>query len=160
MHHFPHAIGHRMVNTLSAGLAASLLSMVGLAIRGRAEAGSAAAPFNAISHWLYGRRVLRLDTADLRHTMLGAAVHTRSSIFWAALYDRLVCRREPSPRPVALVAGAAGVSALAAVTDFSLLPERLTPGFEHRLCRRSLLLTYVLFGTGLALGALAARRQR
>jgi hypothetical protein len=159
MKRFCQDLAHRTQSVLSAGLAASLLSSLGLALRGRAEAGSAAAPFNAISHWLYGSRALRLDTADARHTALGAAVHVGSSVFWAVLYDHLFCRREPPPRPVTLAAGAAGVTALAAVTDFALVPERLTPGFEHRLSNRSLVLTYALFGAGLALGALAARRR-
>ena len=156
---FREALNDRLAGSLSTGTAASLLSMAALVLRGRAETGSAAAPFNAISHWLHGPRALRLDTADARHTALGALVHFASSVFWGAVYDHLVCRREPPPPPAGLVAGAAGVAALAAVTDFALVPERLTPGFEHRLSQRSLVLTYALFGAGLALGALAMRRR-
>lgn len=150
----------RAIGIVPAGLAASLLSMVALALRGKAEAGSAAAPFNAISHWLYGARALRLDTADMRHTALGAVVHAGSSMFWATIYEEAVCRSDPPPTPAKLVAGAAGVATLAAVTDFALVPERLTPGFEHRLSKRSLALTYALFAAGLALGGWAARRRR
>ena len=157
---FRQALYDRLAGSLSAGTAASLLSMAVLALRGGAETGSAATPFNAISHWLYGSKALRLDTADTRHTAFGALVHFASSVFWAAVYDHLVCRREPPPAPAGLVAGAAGVAALAAVTDFALVPERLSPGFEHRLSQRSLVLTYVLFGAGLALGALATRPRR
>jgi hypothetical protein len=157
---FRESLHDRLAVSLSTGTAASLLSMVALAMRGRAETGSAAAPFNAISHWLYGSRALRLDTADTRHTALGALVHFASSMFWGAVYDQLVCRREPPPPPAGLVAGAVGVAGLAAVTDFVLVPERLTPGFEHRLSQRSLVLTYALFAAGLALGALAAQRRR
>jgi hypothetical protein len=151
-------VGRRDMTILSSGALAGLLSMAALALRGRAEAGSAAAPLNAVSHWLFGERALHLDRADLRHTALGAIVHVGSSMFWAALYDRIVCRR--TPRPAALAAGAAGITAVAAVTDFKLIPERLTPGFEHRLSTRSLVLTYALFATGLALGAIATRRSR
>jgi len=157
---FREALYDRLAVSLCAGTVASLLSMVALALRGRAETGSAAAPFNAISHWLYGARALRLDTADVRHTALGALVHFASSMFWGAVYDQLVCRRVPPPPPVGLVAGAVGVAGLAAVTDFALVPERVTPGFEHRLSPRSLVLTYALFAAGLALGALAAQRHR
>ena len=35
----------------------------------------------------------------------------------------------------------------------------LTPGFEHRLSKPSLVLTYALFAAGLALGGIAARRM-
>ena len=38
---------------LSSGALAGLLSMAALALRGRAQAGSAAAPLNAVSHWLF-----------------------------------------------------------------------------------------------------------
>jgi hypothetical protein len=34
------------------------------------------------------------------------------------------------------------------------VPERLTPGFEHRLSRGSVAATYVAFGLGLALTGL------
>ena len=69
-------------------------------------------------------------------------------------------KRHSTAGPAALAAGAAGITAVAAVTDFKLIPERLTPGFEHRLSTRSLVLTYALFATGLALGAIATRRSR
>jgi hypothetical protein len=134
-------------------------SVGALALRGRAEAGSSAAPLNAVTHWLFGPRALHVDQADLRHTALGAVVHMASSFFWAAFYDRWVCRREPPPSTQALVSGAVAITALAAVTDFKLVPERLTPGFEHRLSKRSLVLTYALFAAGLALGGIAAARR-
>jgi hypothetical protein len=38
--------------------------------------------------------------------------------------------------------------------DFQLTPERLTPGFEHRLSHRSLAAVYGAFAVGLAVGAL------
>jgi len=51
---------------------------------------------------------------------------------------------------------------VAAVTDFKLVPPRLTPGFEHRLSRGSGTVTYLAFGVGLALSGLwlEARRRR
>jgi len=157
---FRQSLRHRAGSILPLSALASLLSMAALALRGRAETGSAAAPFNTVSHWLHGARTLRLDTADMRHTALGAAVHAGSSVFWAAIYDEAVCRREPPPSPARLVAGAAGVAALAAATDYALVPAQQAPGVERRLSRRSRVLTYALFATGLALGGLAARRWR
>jgi hypothetical protein len=153
------ALPRHLPGLVAAGALANLLSMAVMAWRGRAEAGSAAAPFNAVSHWVHGDRALRLDTADLRHTAVGTAIHTGSSLFWAAVYEFLICRREPAPSTTGLVAGAAGVATLAAVTDFALVPRRLTPGFEHRLSMRSLVLTYSVFAAGLALGGWLAHRQ-
>jgi len=48
---------------------------------------------------------------------------------------------------------------VAALVDLRLVPERLTPGFERRLSRRSLAWTYVGFGAGLALAGLLAQRR-
>lgn len=158
---FRQSLRHRAGSILPLSALASLLSMAGLALRGRAETGSAAAPFNAVSHRLHGARALRrLNTADVRHTALGAAVHAGSSVLWAAIYDEAVCRREPPPSPAGLVAGAAGIAALAAATDYALVPARQSPGVERQMSQRSRVLTYALFATGLALGGLAARRWR
>ncbi|WP_374569177.1 hypothetical protein [Ideonella sp.] len=151
---------HRAGSILPLGAMASLLSMAALALRGHAEAGSAAAPFNAVSHRLRPGRALRLDTAHPRHTALGAAVHAGSSVFWAAVYDEAVCRRQPPPSPAGLMAGAAGVAALAAVADLALVPAHSAPGDAHRLSQRGRALTYALFAAGLAAGGLAARRWR
>ena len=38
--------------------------------------------------------------------------------------------------------------------------ESLTPGFEHRLSRQSLLGVYAAFAAGLALGGLLSRRRK
>jgi hypothetical protein len=143
----------------ASGAMAGILSMTALVLRGRAETGSAAAPLNAVTHFAFGDRAFRVNRADLRHTALGALVHLGSSMFWAAFYDRLVCRRRQPPDSATLIAGAAGITALAAVTDFKLVPDRLTPGFEHRLSKPSLVLTYALFAAGLALGGIAAARR-
>ncbi|MDI1261530.1 hypothetical protein [Aquabacterium sp.] len=51
------------------------------------------------------------------------------------------------------------MTAVAALADFKMVPERLTPGFEHHLSRKSLWLTYGVFAAGLAL-ALAVLATR
>ena len=142
------------------GSAASLLSAAVLAVRGRREIGRAAAPIDAVSHWVHGEEAYRHDEGNLRHTAVGFGIHHASSLFWALLYARLLkgssSRRSPA-RPWLL---AAGVTGLAAVTDLRLVPERLTPGFQHRLRPSSVALTYVGFGLGLALaGALLEPRR-
>lgn len=94
----------------------------------------------------------------MRHTGTGFAVHHASSLFWAALYELVQARRR-RVSPSTLTMDAAAVTAVAAVVDLKLVPERLTPGFERRLSRPSLAAVYVAFGIGLASSALW-RRQR
>lgn len=149
------------------GMAANLLSAAVLMLRGRQES-STLAPINAVSHWAFGSKALQQDDASLRHTATGAAIHAGSSLFWAALYDVVVVkpllRRLPANQPLRvaapLVVGAAAVATVAAATDLKLVPERLTPGFQHRLSNTSLVLTYTAFGIGLAIGGLLQLRGR
>jgi hypothetical protein len=178
-------------NAFASGSAASLLSAWVLTRRGRSEAGSAAAPINAVSHWLHGDAAYSVDAPDVRHTALGLVVHHASAVFWGVLYEAVLRRigqsanRSPKtavgPRPSAVagasaelqpggaahgrptpgevLAGAAVVTAVAALTDLRLVPPRLSPGFEHRLRAPSVVLVYVAFAAGLAMGAAALRRH-
>lgn len=150
------------------GMAANLLSAAVLMWRGRAES-TAVAPINAVSHWLFGREALRQDAPSARHTATGAAIHAGSSLFWSTMYDALVVkpalrRTTPDedllPAAAPLVVGAAAVATVAAVVDLQLVPERLTPGFQHRVGTGSLVLTYAAFGIGLAVGGLLQLRAR
>lgn len=132
------------------GTAASLLSTAALALRGKRETGTAFAPTNAVSHWLWGQRAVRQDRPSARYTVPGYLIHHASSVMWAVLYEKWFGRRRA--RGVAPVLGsAAAVSALACFVDYKLTPQRLHPGFEQRLSSGSLLLVYAAFGLGLAL---------
>ncbi|MBL8505698.1 MAG: hypothetical protein JNJ51_04990, partial [Methylobacillus glycogenes] len=42
------------------------------------------------------------------------------------------------------------IAAIAAFVDFNLTPSRLTPGYEHRLSKKALLLVYASFAFGLS----------
>jgi hypothetical protein len=141
------------------GLLAGLLSAAMLLWRGRAETGSAAAPLNAVSHWFAPSRALRENAASLGYTGTGAAIHLASSVFWAALY-RLVRERRRGATPANAVADAAALTAAAALVDMKLVPHRLSPGFQHRLSRGSLVLVYAGFAAGLAAGGWLSCRPR
>ncbi len=143
---------------LRSGAIASLTSTVALAWCGRCESGSAAAPTNATSHWLWGGHAMREDDMSARYTMVGYAIHHASATFWAVIHERLfgtlADRRELAPA----VAGAAAVSGLACLVDYTITPRRLRPGYEQRLSSSSLALVYGVFGAGLLLGAFAGPR--
>jgi hypothetical protein len=49
---------------------------------------------------------------------------------------------------------------LACFVDYQLTPQRLTPGFEHRLSSRAMLAVYACFAVGLAIGSVAAPQLR
>jgi hypothetical protein len=147
-----------------AGSLASLASTAVLAARGRRETGRASAPINAISHWVHGPAAYTRNEPDRRHTGLGLAIHHASSLLWGLAYVALLRRAAATRRPRLdrPWKAAALTTLVAAVTDFKLVPPRLTPGFEHRLSRGSVASTYLAFGVGLALSGLwlQARRRR
>lgn len=151
---------HTALRALVAGSCASILSAAVLAAAGRREAGSAAAPLNAVSHWYWDREALHRQQADVKHTAVGYATHHLASLFWAALLSAFL-RSQPGRATVPrTVAACFATSAIACVVDFRLTPKRFTPGYEHRLSRKSLAVTYLLFGVGLALGSLWAGARR
>lgn len=139
---------------LAADLLSSCLSAALLLWRGRVDTGSAAAPVNAISHWIWPRAALRQDGASARFSLTGLGIHFGAAALWCGLYEALRARRAPTPRQA--VVDAATVATVAAVVDLACVPDRLTPGFEKRLTPRSLVLVYAAFAAGLALAGLAA----
>jgi hypothetical protein len=149
-----------LLQALLAGSCASLLSAVVLAAAGRRETGSAAAPINAVSHWYWDREALWQQRVDAPHTVTGYAIHHVASVFWAALLSAFLRYRPQMNTLPRTVAACFATSAIAALVDFKVAPKRLTPGFEHRLSRKALFLTYGVFAVGLALGSLIPKAPR
>ncbi|MDQ3060516.1 MAG: hypothetical protein M3R45_13525 [Pseudomonadota bacterium] len=142
-----------------AGSLASLLSTAVLAIAGRRQAGSAAAPINAVSHWYWGDEALRRQRPDLAHTAAGYLTHHLASTFWATAYAALSRNRPAMRTTQGVLLGAVATSATACFADYQLTPERFTPGFEHRLSSGAMAGVYAAFAVGLAAGALLLRDQ-
>ena len=143
-----------------AGTAAAVLSSIVLAVVGRKQNGSAAAPVNAASHWLWGDEALRADAATPRHTLVGLATQQGASVFWATLYALLHGHRAEAKRLPDAIAGGIATSAAAYVIDYTITPKRLTPGYEHRLDGKGMLAVYAALAAGFALGALALAGTR
>jgi hypothetical protein len=140
----------------AAGSAASAASAAALLFAGQRETGHPAAPVNAISHWVWDRPAYRQDPPSLRHTLVGYLVHHGASVFWATLYAAAWARRREQRRAPAALATAAAAAAVACFVDLRMTPERLTPGYEHRLSGKAMAAVYVCFAVGLAAGAIAA----
>jgi hypothetical protein len=139
------------------GSISSIASAAVLAACGKRELDDPAAPLNGPSQWLWGTPAACTDGFSLRHTVAGYLVHHATSIFWAILYEKF---RHRVPRSAAVALPAAATAATACVVDYCLTPDRLTPGFERRLSRRSLFLVYAAFAGGLAGAALLSEAAR
>jgi hypothetical protein len=143
-----------------AGTVAGLLSTVVLAISGQRQSGSAVAPINAVSHWLWGDEALHAQEPSLRHTVTGFVTNHLAAMFWAGLYSLAYGHRDEAKRLPQAVTGAVVTSAVAYVVDYHVVPKRLTPGYEHRISSGAMLATYGALAAGLALGALLLGQRR
>jgi hypothetical protein len=96
---------------------------------------------------LAARRATSSSAAALNAT--GFMANYGASIFWALFYEALGKGRPRSPAR-ALLDGAL-ISVAAYVTDYHLIPRRLTPGFEIRVPRAALACVYAALALGLSL---------
>ncbi|MGH8762939.1 MAG: hypothetical protein ACREUR_06855 [Nitrosospira sp.] len=142
---------------LVSGTVASIVSTISLAIFGKAELDKSAAPMNGPSQWIWGRHAPYENRFSLRYTVVGYTIHHAASIFWAILHEKLRPRLNPARSKTATIAPAIATTVAAYIVDFYVIPERLTPGFEHRLSKHSLLMVYGTFALGLATLALMDR---
>lgn len=141
------------------GSLASILSTCVLAAAGARQAGSAVAPINAASHWLWGEESLHADRPTLRHTLIGYLTQHAASIFWATLYSWVYGHRDDAKQLPQAVAGAIATSAVAGLVDYQLIPKRLTPGYEHRVSTGAMVATFAALAAGFALGAVVLQKR-
>lgn len=144
------SVGRALISGTIAGVATAMVA----SLAGRRETGSYAAPLNATSHVLWGDNAAWRNSASLKYTGTGFLLNHASAIFWAALYETWFGRRngkaEQSRPLLEPVIGAAAVTASAYITDYYLVPKRLTPGFEKRVSGKSLAAIYGVLALGLA----------
>jgi hypothetical protein len=142
-----------ITDTLATGTVATTATTVALTVLGKAEDGNAVAPINAVSHILWGDKAAFAEQLDASHSLMGLALHAVAVTGWAGIHELLMPRTGQRRLDQALLAGAA-VSTLAFITDYYVVPKRLTPGFEKRLSNRALLGVYATLALSLAAGSL------
>ncbi|MGO4475954.1 hypothetical protein AB4Z32_06825 [Massilia sp. 2TAF26] len=143
---------------LVGGITSSLLSTAVLAAFGKREAGSAYAPTNAVSHWLWGDRAADHHELSARYTLPGYLIHHGSATFWSVIFERLCGEVLDRKNPALTLGVGTAASAVACFVDYQLTPDRLKPGYEKHLSPPALAVVYGAFGVGLALGAMLCRR--
>ena len=140
---------------VSGTVAAAAVTVVASLVSRRAT-GSYPAAINATSHVLWNQRAAEQNGYSWRYTATGFLTNHGASIFWALLYEALAPRRTERGPGEAALRGAV-VAAAAYVTDYHLVPRRLTPGFELRLPRMALAPIYAALALGLAFRDLVRR---
>lgn len=137
-----------ITRALVSGTTAAALATVAAAVAGRLVTGSYAAPINATSHVAWGEEAAHQNALSIKYTGMGALLNYGGSIFWALFYEGLMGKRH---KPAYALLNGGIVSTAAYVTDYYLVPQRFTPGFEKRLPGKCLALIYGAFGAGLCM---------
>lgn len=141
-----------LIDCLISGLAGGVVSHVAVAALSRIETGRADLAMHPVSHIAWGDPPESHRGHTRRNWALGAALHHGACFFWATFFEGLFGKRAEHSTPAALTGGAT-IAAAAYVTDYHLVPDRFTPGFEAHLSNRSLFMVYVGLAVGLAAGA-------
>lgn len=132
---------------MASSAAATAATTVVIAALGKLQCGRASAALNATSHIVWGEDAKRRDDTDVRHTLVGALLNAAAMVSWATVQHLFFPR--PRTRLGGFAVGAL-VAGLAYVTDYYLVPKRLTPGFEARLSRAGLATVYAALAASLA----------
>ena len=111
-----------------------------------------AAPVNAISHIAWGEEAASQEAVSIKYTLTGVALNAAAMVSWAAVHHLVWRPRERRPNAMGALARGAATAGMAYVVDFHVVPGRLTPGFEKRLSRGSILAIYAALAVSLALG--------
>ncbi len=119
--------------TLQTAGPATAATTAALAACGSWKNGNSVAPINAVSHIVWGDDAASQDDASFRHTAPGVALNAAAIAAWSAVYELAFGPRVRAGDARAALIGGATTAALAYVTDYYVVPRRLTPGFEKRL---------------------------
>jgi hypothetical protein len=84
-------------------------------------------------------------------------LNTLAVASWAAVYEGLFGSAARRGNTAAAVLGGISVAGLAYVTDYYVVPRRLTPGFEKRLSAPSMLAVYATLALTLPIASLLGR---
>lgn len=145
--------------TIAAGGASSVAVAAAAICRARQEGDAGWRPINAVSHIVWGSDAAEQQRFTMRYTASGLLLNLIACGFWAWLFR--LRRRQRRSSVFGSAGRALGISALAYVTDYYLVPRRLTPGFELCLSRRSFPWIYGALAAGLVLpDALIVLKQR
>ncbi len=140
---------------ISSALTGAATTAVALLLSAK-DTGHPAAALNATSHILWGDQAASVDGADYQHTVVGGALNASAVALWSTIHSLL-----PKPQSaLARLRNAALVAAAAYVTDYYVVPKRLTPGFEKRLSGPSLFGMYLTLAASLALAGVTTTESK
>ena len=152
---------HRLISrAMRTAAPATAATTAAVAICGYWEEGEAVAPINAISHILWGDSAVKEEGTSIQYTAAGVALNTLAVTSWSLIYEAFFGQAARKGNTSAAVLGGVTVAGLAYVTDYCIVPKRLTPGFEKRLSPASMLIVYSALAASLPLTSLLERQAK
>ena len=140
------------------GAVATATTTAVAAVCGGVENNRATAPINAVSHIIWGNKATRRSSPSLKYTVPGLLLNGAAVTSWALLKGVMFGPQQRKKSATRALAEGAAISGIAYVTDYYLVPERLTPGFEHRLSNKSLAGIYGTLALSIGLASWLRRR--
>ena len=145
-------------DTIAAGGASSLAVTAAAVYRAKQEGEAGWRPINSTSHILFGSDAADQRQFTMRYTVSGFLLNVIACGFWAWVFR--LWRRHKRPSFIRSAGRGLGISILAYITDYHLIPRRFTPGFELCLTRRSFPWIYGALAAGLILPEALTRLTR
>lgn len=144
-----------LIGTLIVGAVATVATTVAVVTATAKERRTPYTGVQAVSHIAYGEQAIGQDKYRPKFFWTGFGLNLAAMLGWAAVFEggrRWLGWSEPG----SIACLAIGVTALAYVVDFFVVPKRLTPGFERVVSQPTLLAIYGVLATSIWLGGLTA----
>lgn len=143
-----------LADGVHSGIVAALSSAALIALRGHIENRNAVAPINAISHIAWDEEAFGADKLDIKHTLVGLSINDTAMITWGVIFESVRSLTNSRGDIAKTLSCGAGLSILAWLIDYKIVPPRLTPGIEAHLSQRSIALIYTGFAVALSASGL------
>lgn len=148
-------LGTTISNIAVTGLWTAAATSVAVMVAAVQERKSMFAPINAISHILFGDAAIGVKRPIPKFLFSGLVLNLFAMFGWAAIaelaYQLLHITRGQA---VATILVAVAVTVVAYVTDFFIVPKRLTPGFERIISQGALVAVYGVLAAAFACSGL------
>jgi hypothetical protein len=151
---------HELTDALISGTIAGLATALAATALGVKERSSPAQPLNATSHIVFGDKAARHREPSLKYTGTGFLLNHAATLMWATMYEELFGKAADAGQIGKALAGGAAVAGLAYLTDYWLIPERFTPGYEKPLSGRALATIFGVLALSLPLRGLASAARK
>jgi hypothetical protein len=150
------SLKQRAQNVLITGSVTTVATTAAALIVSKLETGSAAAGLNATSHIVWGDEAASVDGFEAKYTLVGGLLNAGAMLAWSVLHEVM----PQQTGTLAALGKGLLTSGTAYLTDYRVVPNRLTPGFEKRFSPRGMAWMYGVLGAAFTIAGAITARQR